>query len=86
MSEDTATLANDGAGIWRDPSGIIALGETGNNHYDLDHGVTIICDSHRRLLARLAVRREARKSTRRRMPCPECGRTCTVYIRSGADG
>jgi hypothetical protein len=86
MSEDTATLENDGQGIWRDPAGIVALGETGNSHYDLDHGVTLICDSHRKLLTRLAVLRGAKKSGRRRMPCPECGRTCTVYLNRRRDG
>jgi hypothetical protein len=83
MSEDTVTLATDNAGIWRDPSGIVALGESGSNHHDLDHGITIVCDSRHKLLARLAVRREARKSGRTRMPCPECRRMCTVYIRDG---
>ena len=86
MSEDAATLASDGAGIWRDPSGIVALGETGSSHYDLDHGVTIICDSHRSLIARWAVRHEAKKNGRPRMPCPECGRTCTVYLNRRRDG
>ena len=82
MSEDIAQAATDGAGIWRDPSGILALGETGNAHYDLDHGVTVVCDSKHGLIARMAVRAEARKSNRQRIKCPAgCGQMATVYIR-----
>lgn len=80
MSEEVAELASDGAQIWRDPSGIVALGD-GGQHYDLDHGITLICDSHRSPLRRLTVRFGDRKRQRPRMPCPECGRTVTVYVR-----
>ena len=80
MSEDLAHADTDNAGIWRDPSGIVAIGGD-ENRYSMDHGITLICDSHRKPLRRLTVRFGDRKRQRARMPCPECGRTVTVYVR-----
>jgi hypothetical protein len=84
MSEDGGQ-AGDGAGIWRDPSGILALGEPTNSH-QAGHKVIIICDSHTSLLARLAVRKSAPGETTRRGICPGCGRRATLKIVGGTDG
>lgn len=82
MSEDVAQAPTDGAGIWRDPSGALTIGESGSEHYELDHGVTVVCDSSHGLIARMSVRAEAKKSKRPRIMCPAgCGRMATIYVR-----
>ena len=84
MSEDGGQLATDLAGDRQAPGGIYALGEPDSEHVSLDHGVTVICDSRRSLIARMAVRAEAKASKRPRIFCPAgCGRMATVYISRG---
>lgn len=79
MSEDTSS-ANDGADIWRDPSGIITLGESGHERHTTGHKIIVLCDSHTSPIRRLIIRRSAPGETTRRGTCPSCGRMATIKI------
>lgn len=81
MSEDIAATETDETGIWRDPAGIMTLGETPATAYTpILHIVKIECDSRHNRIARLRVSWSKPKPGQRRGMCPSCGKTATYQF------